>query len=473
MQPGDDRIVERIFAEGEWRADTAIHPGGDKDDVESGVDMLLQRDSTGRYFIPASSIAGAARGALARKFLSYAKYAEGIAAEPLELKALFGFAAQDDGFGSALTVQDAPARDTPRACVRDGVRIEAKTGLAADHAKYNYEVLPAGSTFTMRLWLDVYHQPACNADPEELRGWFAELLRAFQVQDGSDAAVLLGARTRRGLGVGAVDHWTVRRLRMDAGHRGEVLAWLRQEPQGGEAVELDNLGIRPRVPVGAGSGFFEIRATLRLRTSVLVRSAGVGAGQPDALHLTENGASLAPGSSLAGVLRHRVQRIARTLGLDDSVVVNRMFGPLGIDRETKLSGSRVWVSERAVENGDCMQQGRVAIDRFTGGARDSALFEEAAYWPREADSHLKDFTVRLERPQDAEAWLLLLAFKDLWLGDLPIGGGGGVGRGVFTGVSATLRHTKVDGVCSLEAKGDPADVRIEGPWQALEEAVRA
>jgi len=474
MQPGDDRIIERIFAEGVWLAESGLHTGGEKDGSTSGVDMVLQRDASNRFFIPGSSIAGAARNALARRFLRHSDYETGIRHEPPELRALFGFAHHDDGFASALIVEDAPAAGTPRACVRDGVRIQSTTGVAAHGHKYDFEVLPAGTAFAMRFQLVVHRTPSPDVNAAALFDWFAEMLRAFQRQGDREAPIRLGARTRRGLGLGAVKQWRINRLMMDATHRGDVLAWLRQAPERCEAVNLDQLGVRPQPPEGAGERFFEIQTTLKLKTSLLIRSAGVKPGQPDTLHLTEAGAALLPGTSLAGILRHRVERIAKTVGIDP-VIVDRMFGPHGTGPDShNLFASRVWVSENTLANGGLLQQGRVAIDRFTGGARDAALFEEAAFWPQQTGFHVKNVTIRLVEPKPQEAWLLLLAFKDLWTGDLPLGGESSIGRGVCTGVSAVLRHSGVNGLCTLESAGsDPAQVRRTGPWQSLEEAVRA
>jgi hypothetical protein len=105
-------------------------------------------------------------------------------------------------------------------------------------------------------------------------------------------------------------------------------------------------------------------------------------------------------------------------------------------------GSRVLVQEHVIEAGRDLVQNRVKIDRFTGGAYPTALFSEQPVFggdgttvrlELELRTHASDLTRR-----DAEIGLLLLVLKDLWTGDLPIGGESGVGRGRLRGETATL-----------------------------------
>ena len=119
-------------------------------------------------------------------------------------------------------------------------------------------------------------------------------------------------------------------------------------------------------------------------------------------------------------------------------------------------------------------QGRVAIDRFTGGALESALFDEAPFWPDGTNATHVGLRIGLEFPQDCEVGLLLLAFKDLWLGDLPLGGETGIGRGVFQGARADI--TLPDGEkLSFEAVGDnPVQVKFtRGDWRRAQQLIQS
>jgi CRISPR/Cas system CSM-associated protein Csm3 (group 7 of RAMP superfamily) len=241
------------------------------------------------------------------------------------------------------------------------------------------------------------------------------------------------------MGAGRVAKWDVRRLKMN--DLGDVAAWLRQDLE--KVPKEEDLGVE------APAGFrretdrsFCIEANLKLVTSLLVRSGGEIAGGPDMTHLSEQGRKLLPGTSLAGALRGRCGMIARTLHDDDTckTMIDSMFGPHGDSDnvDNVLHASRVSTSESVLNNGECLVQGRVAIDRFTGGALESRLFDEAAFWPRGASTNHLHVSIKLEEPQDDESGLMLLAFKDLWLGDLTLGGEAGIGRGVFHGVDARV-----------------------------------
>lgn len=464
-----DRIKQRIWACGEWRALSAIHLGGEP---TGETDMSLLRASDGSFYIPAGSIAGAARHALAARYMGYERYRNRNEKEELAIRRLFGGGELDvkdeAALASLLTVYDAPAVGDPSATVRDGVRIELITGQASEGAKFTLEVLPAGTRFRMRFLLTLYAQTPgkkLKGEPpvpdQKLRGLFRAMLESF-----SESGIRLGARTRRGYGQGEVKEWTIRLLDME--NRDHVLAWLARRPEDGDPLTLDELGT---AELSSDVPYFEIDASLRLRTSLLVRKAGETAADPDMVHLTEAGNSLLPGTGLAGAIRHRVERIGSTLGLNNrEAILASMFGPLheqGNDRA--LRGGRVWVSECALEPGERLVQGRVAIDRFTGGALEAALFDEAPFWPQGDGPHAR-VRIRLEAPRsDAEKGLLLAAFKDLWLGDLPLGGETGVGRGVFEGVHATIVDSSGSRWKIEATAGDPRRVRVEGNPKGLDE----
>jgi hypothetical protein len=70
----------------------------------------------------------------------------------------------------------------------------------------------------------------------------------------------------------------------------------------------------------------------------------------------------------------------------------------------------------------------VAIDRFTQGAVDTALFDEQTEVGGRAVVRLE-----LRDPREGELGLVLLVVKDLLDGVVPVGGTSSVGRGVLRG----------------------------------------
>ncbi len=91
-----------------------------------------------------------------------------------------------------------------------------------------------------------------------------------------------------------------------------------------------------------------------------------------------------------------------------------------------------------------MKVSRIAIDRFTGGARESALFEEQPVWPQSEQQTTVGVRLRLTgasqdgQPSEVERGLILLLLKDLCTGDVTVGGSAAVGRGVLRGLSGRI-----------------------------------
>jgi CRISPR/Cas system CSM-associated protein Csm3 (group 7 of RAMP superfamily) len=473
---------ELYIAEGLWTARSALHLGGGEDAALSDVDMRLLRDENNSFFVPAGSIAGAARSFLARRNAAQPDYERGIDGESAALNLMFG---SSSGFASLLSVDDAAAEKKLLVpSIRDGVRIDPSSGTAyiseEGGAKYDCEVLPAGSAFRFALQLKIprWETIPGGAAPghDQLLALFRSLLEGF-----SNAEIRLGARTRRGWGLGAVDSWNIRCCRLQ--DREHFVSWLQRDPKPGASVSVRDL---PALQVPDQRRRFTICVSLRLKTSIMVRSAGKTEGDPDAVHLTELDRSILPGTSLAGVLRHRCRRIARTLCPQDADdLVDGMFGPhhKSGSRESLLS-SRVWVEETLLRDGSLHVQTRVAIDRFTQGSLDEKLFEEAPFWPSSSvEGHVQNLKIALDFPRTSEQGgerrfqreiaLLMMAFKDLWLGDLSLGGGAGVGRGVFHGIRASFEHADFQNALTLAAKSgdDPSLVERGGAaedWLKLE-----
>lgn len=425
MMDPRSRIVERVYARGTWTAATAIHLGGEGDGPS---DMTLLRDSAGRFLIPGASIAGCVRHYLARSTQSREAYRS--RSEPEALEVVFGKqAAAQANYASLLIVRDALATGAEKVFVRDGVRISEESGTAADEAKYDFEVLPAGTSFQFELILLLYDELPGGLPRDSALACFRAMLEAL-----SEGEIRLGARGNRGLGDGRVSKWEVRRLYMS--QPAHVAAWLRQNPY---AVPEENWTEWPRMNVESTlARTFRIDVDLQLVTSLLVRGSGGSTSGVDAVHISEKGKSLMPGSGLGGALRAQCGRIARSFwGAGTQRQLDRMFGPLG-KPGVKLQASRVRTSEAEVQNCQSMVQARVAIDRFTGGSKETALFDEAALWPKEGSRRNLRISIELADPEDQESGLLLLAFKDLWLGDLALGGGWGIGRGTVRGTEARI-----------------------------------
>ncbi len=464
--PRSDRrypIVTRILAEGTWKASAAIHIGG-SGNFDSNVDMALARDWDYNFYIPGASLAGATRSLLARITARDFETFQGGQEENV-LAMMYGKRLTKDksqtAYASLLLFDEAPCVGTPVPFVRDSVRIDSETGNAMRRGKFNHEVLPAGVEFRLRVQLILWEQLAESLDRNTVRQWFRWILESFQ-EDG----VRLGARTRRGFGRGTVAEWTIREF--DMTRRADALDWLASKGSaGGRKIGPDDLG---KEPLGKANNRLTIDASFRVRTSLLIRGPSDDLNGPDTMQFTENGRRVAPGTSFAGILRHRVERIMNTLGVNGEEVCNELFGnqrekhlatdepapkEKGGARGEEEKAGRVFVTEAFLGKGHTSVQSRVAIDRFTGGSVEARLFDEGPFWgdPTEA-SHLA-VQIVVEAPQGHERRALLGAFKDLWTGDLTLGGESGIGRGVLEGVEARFAETGKPGLPVMTWRRDP------------------
>lgn len=420
----NDAIVRRLYAQGNWKLDSVAHFGGD----ETGIaDMCLLRDADGHPFIPGASIAGAARSFLAQQSLPWTKYRDGLTEEPPGLKQFFGGADEKDTM-SALIVADAACKNS-QTSIRDGVRVDTQSGSATEKAKFDVEVVERGTEFKLRLECIIRE----GDDNNELEKLFLSLLHGFQQGD-----IRLGARTRRGYGRGKVASWEIRDLKMD--NPEDVMAWLRDKVW---CRPESSLTLHP-LPSDQRQ-YFRLEADFILRTSLLIRSSPSDPKAPDMVHLHSAGEPVVPGTSFAGAFRHRASLIATTIGWSENAV-SEIFGPVHEqgaedkkeDKKKGLWASRVWIEEQLVKNVKPRWQDRVAIDRFTGGSLQSALFNEKPVFPQKSTSHLK-LKLTLEEPDDAEIGLLFLTLRDFWHGHAALGGETSNGRGTLQGVKADLQ----------------------------------
>jgi CRISPR/Cas system CSM-associated protein Csm3 (group 7 of RAMP superfamily) len=207
-------------------------------------------------------------------------------------------------------------------------------------------------------------------------------------------------------------------------------------------------------------------AWFTLDGSLLIRAAD---DVTDMKHLTtSDGKAVLSGTSIAGALRARATKIINTLTQDDgrsANIVNSLFGSPHYQRENRTA-SRLIVEERMIEGGVFhLVQSRVSIDRFTGGALDTALFnQQPLFGSAEKGVHLR-IQLRKDPTKDVEpeVGLLLLLLKDLWTGDLTLGGERSVGRGRLRGERAELTYQ--GSTWTITANG--AELTIEPEAESL------
>lgn len=428
-------IQQRWYVHGTLELLTPTHlSNGDDDPV---IDLPIVTDPLeGRALLTGASLAGALRS-----YLGCFSYAPQAARKPAVV--LFGAERQDnDGEQSNLIVDDALGIQ-PRIELRDGVAIDPRTRTARDGQKYDRQLLAAGTTFHVGFELPL----SAKSVSAEMLSAFATALAGLQ-----EGHIRLGGRKRRGYGRCTVRDWVVWQYDLTTGdglacwlaHGYGGDQWPRQGAWRGQDIR-QHPAFAALDPLYNNHSAFSLNATLAIDGSLLIRSGFELDQAPDVSHLASwrNGQwqPVLTGTSLAGVLRHQGLRIAATVSGDDAKAQSFVDHLFGCAPQTgSMVASRVTVAETVIEDAVELVQSRVAIDRFTGGALEAALFTEQPVFGGKVPIQLELF-----QPTEAEIGLLLLLFKDLWTGQTAVGGEASVGRGRLKGLAATLRYQRPGG----------------------------
>jgi CRISPR/Cas system CSM-associated protein Csm3 (group 7 of RAMP superfamily) len=394
-----------------------------------------------------------------------------------------------------------PSDRTPR--IRDGVGIDRSTraSASAGRVKFDLQSLPKGTTFALRLELEDFSEPqeqllaAVLAEWQAGRGWF-------------------GGRTSRGMGAFRLCDLKVVERRCST--ISAVVSFLKlDQPWVGAPVIDDWLSTRVQsIQVAAWNGStansshdgvarnyvdFSFRLTTQgpFLTNDPVASVRGGFDHAPLLDIVgKQGAVILPGASLRGALRSHAERIARTLATIESKDLAEFLGqcpacnpnesrpnkPLancdsllrnaGVSgrREVRpdqlcmacrLFGSTRMGSRLIVEDtvDDSAWSSKVldflAIDRFTGGGKESAKFDAVAAWK-------PSFPVRLHL-ENAECWelgWLTLLLRDLAEGFINIGFGAakGFGKTTIDNLSIGYGFLKDDEGPAIEVPESPSGV---------------
>lgn len=431
----NEGISERWVITGRLVLESPAHIGNGE--VSQLTDMPLLLDPlAGKALLTGASIAGALRNYLQEYERGYNQMETKNSRSAL----LFGSQHNKAGYASLLVIDDALGQ-APDTELRDGVGIDSKTRTAKENVLYNMELLPSGVEFELRFELSIpVGQDGGRFEKD--KSYRDELLESLAValyglQSGQ---IRLGRRKRRGLGRCRVTEWRAKKYEMN--QTADLLAWL-ERPVEGIAADADpNIQmLLPQTTLPPDHrDYLELKACFALTTSLLIRSESGVPADPDVTHLRSNGRPILSGTSLAGAMRARALRIANTLKIPqaDDFVTGIFGGEIKRSGQKELVASRLIVDETIIKHGLDMVQSRVKIDRFTGGAFPGALFSEQPVFGTPETA--VQISARLVAPTPAEIGLILMLLKDLWTGDLPLGGEAGIGRGRLAGRDASLTY---------------------------------
>ncbi len=386
--------------------------GCGKDD-HADIDALL--DSDGKPFIPATSFIG-----VLRNFIKGKTHED-------DLRRFWGFTSEESNSDnekerqSAVRCDDLFLKDSSRITVRDGIKIDNKKGIVEDKGKYDFELIERGAKFKLNMEVNL---------AAETRDFCCRMIKTICTALQSER-ILLGAKTNSGFG--KIRLADARMYEFDFSEKDNCLKWFKGElPTPTTFEDVKELPIDDKE--------FVINATFDLKNSLIVRSYPSSPEMPDVVHIQSSGENVLPGTSLKGAVRARAVRILKTLKKSESLVTE-LFGSVDDKNRAKNSRKgRLRIDEVILPKFMTELQSRIKIDRFTGGVIETALFETMPLFsqPINLNEKVRNVKITIRNWKNYEAGLLLLVLKDLWTGDLAVGGEKSVGRGVFDGFSAEV-----------------------------------
>lgn len=414
--------------------------------VSDVTDNDVMLDSRGIPLIPATSLAGVYRSFFWNPHGEVKLNEHGNVVEDHRedvCKRIFGSLGNEGQ--SSLRVYDASLLKRPEnyqgdalfneaVSIRDGVKLKDDQKVADPKKKFDRQIVEAGALF--ETFLEVVDEKRCSASEVE------ELLQALNAGE-----LTLGSKTTRGFGKVRIVECV--RRRFDMGEESDRESWLafnmfdaEDERWSDEKSErLDSCCL----PKGKYCGPDElvIRLGLRLRGGIAIREyVGEAAGNDTERKLdyqqlsvrivedgketgTEEPTPVIPGTSWAGAIRSRY-RIFDTKGTMET----ELFGNVN-ELTNEAFRSSIVIGESILEKGVWKKITRNAIDPFTGGTIEGALYTEKSYWGgvTSLELRIKGLDSLSARAKSLEP--LVISLVDLHNGFLAVGGLTAVGRGLL------------------------------------------
>lgn len=452
-----------LVLEGELELLSPVLIGGGVNDT-TDADVLLNGD--GVPFIPATSFLGALRHCLDEWIIDDSGYAK--------LKEQIWGGVNDDGSTScpsSLACSDLTPTSEAKITIRDGIRIDPETGQVFFDsktnagAKFDYQVLERGTRFNLRLEMDI-HQKKEEEKLEPFLRFMATLRKLLR-----DGQLRLGARTGKGLG--RVKLFEDQIYFYDFSKKSDVYSWL-----SGKEKERETKFPEPFKEKSPYN--FELTGEFDLKTSFLSRSYSVQPQTPDVESIRSAEAYVITGSSLRGAIRARAGKILETIGKKEkerTEMLESLFGSVSEEKDASKPArkGRIFIEETILpKEYPAEVQTRIQIDRFTGGTVPGAFLEEMPVFSSKNKGNSIKIEIKIKGCSKEEAGLMTLILKDLWTGDLAVGGGKAVGRGVFQGKSAHIQYQKepVKPEVRSERCNKPGISDIQYPKESVELEVK-
>lgn len=440
-------IYRRVIIKGTLTTTSDLHIGTGETDSHKrpGADQASQfntvvLDKDKKPYIPGSTL----RGLLASQL-----------ADGDWKKRWFGDARQrsdadTQGTMGALRVYDAKVNDGFACTFMSRTSIEPVTQTAKQHHLASHQLVQAGATFAVEIAFDHWDGQTTAISTEDINQLLGLLARLDGAQLGTGKSVGQGGLTWqqgevKGLSEATFLQWLLDNLKQ-GGVEPKMLEDQYETIKGLVASTLEGVNDR---------GWVRQAFELKPLGPILInnphdvpaknksqQSNDAKKGEPDLVFLHRGDKAWIPGSTLKGWFRGQCRRTLLTLAytnnskLGKSASLDKCFYEL-IDTEVlaALFGGtqigegmvRFYDATVTVSEADKHLQTFNAVDRFTGGVRDGALYNVKGLWVESPFAGCIHY-----RENVLQGWmklLLLFAWRDAQEGDLVLGWGKSKGYG--------------------------------------------
>ena len=411
----DSSVIGKILICGELVLKSPLLIGdGEGETSENFKDIHVQKNQNNVPFIPGTSLAG-----VLREYFSKVNTAM--------TEKIFG---DIDKMQSSIQIDDIELKNF-EIVSRDGVSIDKLTGIGIKGGKFDYEVVERGASGNFQMLINLC---ACHVDDKNFteKNYTLEKIKAAvsQILQKLFDGINLGALTSKGFG--QIQAKNISAEVFDFRKKSAVISWL-----------TDKVSAEKILPSAeknsANPNDFIVDADFIFNNSFIIRDYLHGEKISDenkisAVSLKSRNDFVIPGTSWKGIFRHRAEYILHKLKLEKNLD-NLMGTAEGKKIKSRLTVSESYISQQNVSE---FPHTRNKIDRFTGGTLQGTLFTTKPVYQKNFVPTLH-LHFEIKDAENFDAGLLLFVLRDLWLGNVAIGGEKSVGRGTLTGLKAEIK----------------------------------
>ena len=162
-------IHSRLKIMGELIAESPLHVGGYGESFET--DMALARNGKNDFYIPGTSLTGTLRNWFEQTFIDKSNKKKEEDSRKL-INEVWGYQDGNNGNASFVLIEDLTLPEQVQSELRDGVGIDRFYGTAADKVKFDRAILPKGTKLNFEMTVEIQN------DAGKIKAMFGHLLEA-------------------------------------------------------------------------------------------------------------------------------------------------------------------------------------------------------------------------------------------------------------------------------------------------------